>query len=169
MTYYNPVFHYGEGRFVADAANAGVDGLIIPDLPPEEAGSLIALAEGRLDTIFLLAPTSTPEREKLVASVSRGFIYYVSLTGITGARTDLAEGIAAKVAEVRHYTKLPVAVGFGISTPEQAGQVASFADGVIVGSALVGIIEKYGSQPKKLISQVKGFVGRLKAALPKTR
>jgi len=144
MTYYNLIFKYGEERFVADAAAAGLDGLILPDLPPEEAGTLMSLAKkAGLDTIFLLAPTSTDDRIKLVAKVSQGFVYYVSLTGVTGARTGLQQSIAESLQKIKAITNKPVAVGFGISTPEQAAQVAHWgADGVIVGSALVKVIEE---------------------------
>jgi len=138
MTYYNPVFKYGVERFVREAVHAGVDGLIIPDLPPEEAGELIgATNPDVLAVIFLLAPTSTSQRTKKIGHVSRGFIYYVSMTGITGSRLDLDAALQASVENVRKTTNKPVAVGFGISTPEEARTVAKFADGVIVGSAIV--------------------------------
>jgi tryptophan synthase alpha chain len=141
MAYYNSVFRYGEAAFCHDAVAAGVDGLIVPDMPTDEAGTIHPLAEAAgLDVIFLLAPTSTGKRQASVARLSRGFIYYVSLTGITGAEiTDRAE-VGKKVQEIRRYTKTPVAVGFGIKTPEDAREVARIADGVIVGSALVKII-----------------------------
>ena len=138
MTYYNPLFAYGIGRFVTDAVAAGIDGLIVPDLPPEEAEELeSACREAGLATIYLLAPTSTDERIRAVASHSSGFIYLVSVTGITGARSDLPPDLPAFVTRVRRYTDLPLAVGFGIATGAQAAAVAAIADGVIVGSALV--------------------------------
>ena len=146
MTYYNLIFKYGEERFVNDAAAAGLDGLILPDLPPEEAETLVPAAKkAGLDTIFLLAPTSTDERIRLVARISRGFIYYVSLTGVTGAHAGLqADAVRAAVAKIRAVTDKPVSVGFGISTPDQAALIASTgADGVIVGSALVKVIEQH--------------------------
>src|SRR5947208_10879152 len=141
MAYYNSIFRYGEAAFCRDAVAAGVDGLIVPDMPPDEAGTIHPLAAAAgLDVIFLLAPTSTAKREAAVARLSRGFIYYVSLTGITGAKlTDKAD-VEKKVREIRRYTKTPIAVGFGIATPEDARAVARIADGVIVGSALVKII-----------------------------
>src|SRR5438552_3615967 len=141
MTYYNSIFRYGEAAFCLDAVVAGVDGLIVPDMPPDEAGTIHPLAEkAGLAVVFLLAPTSTAKRQTRVARLSRGFIYYVSLTGITGAKlTDKAD-VEKKVREIRRYTKTPVAVGFGIATPEDARAVARIADGVIVGSALVKII-----------------------------
>lgn len=138
MTYYNPLFAYGVRRFVEDAVAAGVDGLIVPDLPPEEAEELeAACRQAGVATIYLLAPTSTDERIRFVASHCTGFIYLVSVTGITGARADLPPDLADFVARVRKYTNLPLAVGFGIATGEQAAAVARIADGVIVGSALV--------------------------------
>jgi tryptophan synthase alpha chain len=141
MAYYNTIFKYGEAAFCRDAVDAGVDGLIVPDLPPDEAGTLRPLAEAAgLDVIFLLAPTSPARRQAWVARQSRGFIYYVSLTGITGAKlTDKAD-VEKKVREIRRYTKTPVAVGFGIATAADAREVARLADGVIVGSALVKIM-----------------------------
>jgi tryptophan synthase alpha chain len=138
MTYYNPLFAYGVERFVADAAAAGIDGLIVPDLPPEEAEELeTACRRAGLATIYLLAPTSTDERIRLVARHASGFIYLVSVTGITGARTELPPDLAEFVQRVRSQTDLPLAVGFGIGTGTQAAAVAAIADGVIVGSALV--------------------------------
>jgi tryptophan synthase alpha chain len=138
MTYYNPLLSYGVERFVADATAAGIDGLIVPDLPPEEAHDLeSACRSAGLATIYLLAPTSTDERIRFVAQHCTGFIYLVSVTGITGARTELPPDLAAFVARVRKHTDLPLAIGFGIGTGPQAAAVAAIADGVIVGSALV--------------------------------
>jgi tryptophan synthase alpha chain len=138
MTYYNPVFRYGDERFIEDAVSAGVDGVIIPDLPPEEAEGLVMCAKKKpFDTIFLLAPTSTEERIKRVAHASRGFIYYVSITGITGTKLSLDPSIGSHIAQIRAVSDTPIAVGFGISTPQEASMVAGFADGVIVGSAIV--------------------------------
>lgn len=152
MTYYNPVFRYGEERFVNDAVSSGVDGVIIPDLPPDEASPLIRHARhGGLDTIFLLAPTSTNSRIKKVSRASRGFIYYVSMTGITGARLAMDSAISSSIAKIRKISSMPVAVGFGISTPKEASGVAQFADGVIVGSA---VVKKVHSPDKDLRSYV---------------
>lgn len=138
MGYINPILAYGLEQLVADAAAAGVDGFIVPDLPPEEAGELeAACAQHGLALVYLLAPTSTPERIKLAAKKSQGFIYLVSLTGVTGARNELAPDLAEFVARVRAQTDLPLAVGFGIGSGRQARAVAQLADGVIVGSALV--------------------------------
>jgi tryptophan synthase alpha chain len=138
MGYMNPLLAYGLEQFVADAVAAGLDGLIVPDLPPEEAAELEALCAGHgLALVYLLAPTSTPERIKLIAEKSQGFIYLVSLTGVTGARNELTPGLSDFVARVRAQTETPLAVGFGIGTGEQARKVAQVADGIIVGSALV--------------------------------
>jgi len=150
MTYYNLIFKYGEERFVKDAVKAGLDGMILPDLPPEEADTLIPLAKkAGLDCIFLLAPTSTDERIKLVSKISQGFIYYVSLTGVTGSKISSQTSIKDAIQKIKAVTDKPVAVGFGISTPDQAAQVAlSGADGVIVGSALVKVIEENIGNPE---------------------
>lgn len=138
MSYVNPILAYGVGRFVADSAAVGVDGFIVPDLPPEEAGDLEnACQQYGLALVYLLAPTSPLERCALVAEKSQGFIYLVSLTGVTGARDALPPGLADFVARVRAVAGLPLAVGFGIGSGEQARAVAKLADGVIVGSALV--------------------------------
>lgn len=159
MTYYNPVFKYGEESFARDAASAGVDGLIIPDLPPDEAGNLIRHTKRHgLDTIFLLAPTSTDERIGRVARASRGFIYYVSMTGITGANLAMDASIEAHIARIRTECSTPVAVGFGISTPEEASAVARFSDGVIVGSA---IVKKAGSPD----AEIRDYLSSLRKAI----
>lgn len=138
MCYYNPILRLGLAETARRAQEAGVSGFIVPDLPPDEAGAWreAAAAEG-IDTVFLVAPTSTPERIALVADASTGFIYCVSTTGITGERAEVSEELVPLVERVKAATGLPVAVGFGISTPEQAGVVARLADGVVVGSAVV--------------------------------
>ena len=165
MLYYNLVHRYGEGRFVKDAVKAGVDGVIIPDLPPDEAGGLVKEARAAdLDVVFLLAPTSSNDRISLVDRMSSGFIYYVSLTGVTGARESLDKGIKAQVEKIRRISKKPVCVGFGISKPEQAKKVAGWADGVIVGSAIVGLIEKSENR-ESMAGKVGGFVRSLKDAV----
>ncbi len=163
MTYYNLIFHYGEERFIADATAAGLDGIILPDLPPDEAENLVPLArKAGLDTIFLLAPTSTDERIKLVCKVSQGFVYYVSLTGVTGARAGVQSSVEDSLRKIKQATDKPVAVGFGISTPDQAAQVAHWgADGVIVGSALVKVIEENTGSPE-LLQKATAFVSALK-------
>jgi len=138
MGYYNPILAFGVGPFVEQSAAAGADGFIVPDLPPEEAGELEAACRARgLALVYLLAPTSTPERIALIAGRSSGFTYLVSLTGVTGARDSLPPGLTDFVGRVREVARTPLAVGFGVSTPEQARAVGQMADGVIVGSALI--------------------------------
>lgn len=136
MTYVNPVFQMGYSIAAERMRAAGISGVIIPDMPPDVAGPWLAAARG-LDTVFLVAPTSTTERLVKVGELSGGFVYCVSTTGITGERSEIPPELAATVARVRAHTTSPVAVGFGISTPEQAAAVAHIADGVIVGSAIV--------------------------------
>jgi tryptophan synthase alpha chain len=143
MTYYNPVFSYGLDKFCSACTGAGISGLIIPDLPPDEGSELEAVSQKQgLDLIYLLAPTSTGERIRLAAERSRGFIYLVSVTGVTGARDRVPVDLAAFVTRVRKVATQPLCVGFGISTPEQAGQIARTADGVIVGSRIIQLMEK---------------------------
>lgn len=147
MTYYNLIFCYpgGEARFVADAKAAGADGVILPDLPPDEGAGLIAAARAAdLDTIFLVAPTSTPARLQLVTAACRGFVYAVSVTGVTGARESLPSEVAALVSNTKAVTNLPVAVGFGVASAASAHSVARVADGVVVGSALVRLLGEGG-------------------------
>jgi len=141
MTYYNPVASYGEAEFCRAASEAGADGLIVPDLPPEEGDVLGAAARRHgIDLIYLLTPASTEARIRLVAERSQGFIYLVSITGTTGARSSLPEGLEDFVGQVRKVTGKPLCVGFGVSGPEAARRVARVADGVIVGSRLVQLI-----------------------------
>jgi tryptophan synthase alpha chain len=159
MTYYNPVFKYGEERFVLEASAAGVDGIIVPDLPPDEAGNLIKYAKkSGLDTIFLLAPTSTEDRIQKVASASTGFIYYVPITGITGSKLALDSSIEGHIARIRSVTAKPVAVGFGISTPEEAAEISQFADGVIVGSAIVKRVEESEGELKSYLMSLRNAI-----------
>ena len=137
MGYLNPVLAFGLSRFVATAVDSGVDGLILPDLPPEEAGPLLDLTtKAALGTCFMLAPTSTPSRERVVLERSTGFVYVVSVTGVTGARTELPD-VRAQVERLQAATRTPIAVGFGVSSPAHAATFGAFADGVVVGSALV--------------------------------
>ncbi len=163
MTYYNLIFKYGEERFVKDAAAAGLDGLILPDLPPEEAGTLAGFArKAGIDTIMLTAPTSTDDRIRLVSKGSHGFIYYISLTGVTGAHLAVQNSVKDALSRIKAITDKPVCVGFGISSPDQAAQVALWgADGVIVGSALVKVIEEHSGSPE-LVSRVAAAVKALK-------
>ena len=141
MTYYNPVFKFGIDRFIRAAVTAGVDGVIIPDLIPDEAGEFMAISRRQgLETVFLLAPTSTRDRIRKVSGASTGFIYYVSITGITGAKLSLGKGMESTLNVLKAVTKKPVAVGFGISKPAEARMVSKLADGVIIGSAIVKLI-----------------------------
>ena len=138
MSYLNPLWHHGLELFARQAKKAGVDGVIIPDLPPEEgAGIAGVLRRQGLSLVYLLAPTSSAQRQKSVARASSGFVYYVSLTGVTGARRELSKELSKQLRAVKKVSKLPVCVGFGVSTPRQAHSAASAADGVIVGSAVV--------------------------------
>ena len=146
--YYNPILHYGCERLCADAARAGVDGLLVVDLPPEVAAELARPARAHgLDIIYLLAPTTPIERVRTIARAGSGFLYYVAVTGVTGTRSSLAAGLETRVRALRAVTDLPIGVGFGISTPAQAGEVAGYADAVVVGSALSLIIEREGAGP----------------------
>lgn len=141
FSYYNPVLRYGLAALGRDAAAAGVDGVLITDLIPEEAADYrAAMSAAGLDTVFLAAPTSTPERLAAIAAASTGFIYAVSRLGVTGARDTVAGGARALVAGLRHHTQLPVAVGFGLASAAQVAEVGGFADGAVVGSALVSAI-----------------------------
>jgi tryptophan synthase alpha chain len=163
--YFNPIFRYGVEKFARQAAEAGVDGVLCVDLPPEESDELRRWTDAAgLDLIFLLSPTSGADRVRLVARAGRGFVYYVSVTGVTGARRALDHSVRAQVERVREASALPVGVGFGISTAEQAGWIAGFADAVIVGSALVERIEKADGTGAKA-SQAEAFIAKLKRAI----
>ena len=165
MAYYNNIHAFGEAEFCRRAVEAGVDGLIVPDMPPDEAGPLRSPArEAGLHLIFLLAPTSTVARRAYVAKASGGFVYYVSITGITGAKLNDIAGVRDNVAKIRRYTKTPVAVGFGVATPDDAARLADVADGVIVGSAIVRRVAEHG-QDGRLIQEVGAFVRSLKEAM----
>ena len=164
MGYFNPVFLYGARKFAADAAAAGVDGVQLVDLPPEEAGEFKdAASSAGLDLISLLTPTSDEKRIEKVAGLGSGFIYYVSVTGVTGVRQSVADSMFEKVEGIRKLIPLPVAVGFGISDPAQAGSVARVADGVVVGSAIVKLFEKF--QGKELKEHLRTFVSELKGGI----
>ncbi|OAT86418.1 tryptophan synthase subunit alpha [Desulfotomaculum copahuensis] len=164
MTYYNPVLQYGLEEFVRDAASAGVDGLIVPDLPLEEAGALLAPAGGAgLALIPLVAPTTTPERLQAISAAARGFVYCVSVTGVTGARQEIHTDLAKFTGRVRAYTGLPLAVGFGISGPAAAARVAPCCDAVVVGSAIVDrVAAAADSDP---VPAAAGLAGEIKSAL----
>jgi len=166
MGYLNPVEVMGYERFAREAAVAGVDGVLTVDMPPEESGEFTgALRKHGLDGIYLLAPTSTDDRIQRIVESASGFIYYVSLRGVTGAANiDLAE-VSGKLRGIRQHTALPVGVGFGIGTPEAAAAVAEFADAVIVGSAIVRRIEENAGQPDKILKDVPGFLAQLRQAM----
>jgi len=165
MTYYNPVLAFGLKSFARTAADAGADGVIVPDLPWEECEPLRAETEpAGLDMIQFVAPTSTPTRVKTIARLSRGFIYVVSLTGVTGARRELPKDLDAQIRTLRLVTTKPVCVGFGVSTPEQVAAVGQIADGVAVGSAIVRTIEEH-TGTAALVDRVGDFIAALKQPL----
>lgn len=163
--YFNPIFRYGAEKLVKDARSAGVDGLLVVDLPPEEAQEVKVYSDREdLDFIFLVAPNTTERRLKAISKLGRGFIYCVSVTGVTGARKKVEGYMKDYIDRVRKHVDLPVAVGFGISTPEQAANVASFADGAVVGSA---IINEMVNNPKNPIRAMAKFTKSLKQAMKK--
>jgi tryptophan synthase alpha chain len=165
MTYYNPVLAFGLKAFARTAVDAGADGVIVPDLPHEEAAPLRAEAEpAGLDMIHLVAPTSTPARVRAIARLSRGFVYVVSLMGVTGERRALPPDLDAQVRTLRLVTTKPICVGYGVSTPEHVAAVAQLADGVVVGSAIVRTIEHHTGTPV-LVDEVGKFIGALKDPL----
>jgi tryptophan synthase alpha chain len=165
MGYVNPVMSYGEERFLDDCVRSGVDAVILPDLPPEEAGGFRKAASSRgVRLVFLLAPTSTPARVKAACQAATGFVYFVSVTGVTGSRTTLPSDLGEKVAAVRRESPVPVVVGFGVGTPAQARKVGRIADGVVVGSAIVARIALGGSR-KVRAERVRRFVASLSRAL----
>lgn len=167
--YYNPFFHYGPEKFAKDAAEAGADGVLVVDLPPEEAQEFKTFTDKTgLDLVFLLAPTSTPDRVELVAEHASGFVYLVSVTGVTGVRPDLNYSLDDLAAQIKETTKLPVGIGFGVSTPEQVETIAGYADAAIVGSAIVRIIEKHGNSKNKLLSELAAFISSLSGACDKS-
>ncbi len=163
MTYFNVIYRHGIEQFVFKASQAGVAGLIVPDLPLEEAGLLKkTMEQAGLDLIFLAAPTSTASRLQKIGSLASGFLYCVSVTGVTGSRKQLSPDLAAFIKRVGVYTDLPLAVGFGISGPDMARQAAQLADGVIVGSAVIEKIEA-----KEELDEIASYVASLKEALNK--
>jgi tryptophan synthase alpha chain len=166
MGYLNPIERYGLEAFAEDARVAGVDGVLVVDLAVEEAADFTPALRGKgLDCIFLLAPTSPAERIAAVAREAGGYLYYVSLKGVTGAATLDVGSVAAKLAEIRRHTDLPVAVGFGIRDAETAAQVGQVADGVVVGSALVGEIERHRQAPETLPARLQARLQPMRAAL----
>jgi tryptophan synthase alpha chain len=165
MTYYNPVLAFGLKGFARTAVDAGADGVIVPDLPHEESGPLRAEAEpAGLDLIHMVAPTSPPARVKAIARVSRGFVYVVSLTGVTGERRELPPDLDSQVRTLRLVTTTPVCIGFGVSTPEQVAAVGRLADGVAVGSAIVRAVEQHAGT-SALVDAVGNLIAALKAPL----
>lgn len=165
MTYYNPVFRFGEKKFLLEAKRSGVDGIIIPDMIPEEASNIIGIAKKiNLANILFVAPTSRKERIKMVSRLSTGFIYYVSLAGVTGVRKSLASDLSAKVSQIKRFTKKPVCVGFGISNASHVKEISRVADGVVVGSAIVDKIQK-NLKNKDLVKKVSQYVKQLKNPL----
>ncbi len=166
MGYYNPIYHYGAQEFAQDAAAAGVDGVIVVDLPPEEAGELtVHLRANNMHMIFLTAPTSSDQRLPVILKEASGFVYYVAITGVTGTATADENAVKDAVARLRRHTNLPVAVGFGIRTPEQARAIAAHCDAAVVGSAIVDIIakgvDKGGAVDRQLSVKVLEFVKSL--------
>ncbi len=166
MGYYNPIYVFGVKAFVAEARKAGVDGLIIVDLPPEECAELLAPARAAgIDLIFLVTPTTDDRRLPTVLSHARGFLYYVSITGVTGTASPSIADVAGAISRLRHHTRLPIAVGFGIRSPQQAAAVASVADACVVGSALVTKVADHlddqGLPGPDLTRSVLSYVGEL--------
>lgn len=165
MTYYNPVFAYGEDTFLEAARDAGVDGFIVPDLPVDEGGDFYGRAAAAgLDAVQLVAPTSPDDRVRMIAERSRGFLYYVSLTGVTGSRRKLAADLPRQLGRIRSLTDKPLAVGFGVSTPAHAAEIGRTADAVVVGSALIDRWEKAGPGPAGLEAAA-DFIASLRRAL----
>lgn len=162
LTYINPIYTYGKEAFLKRCVECGIDGLIVPDLPYEEKGELAPVCENYgVDLISLIAPTSN-ERIRMIARESKGFIYCVSSLGVTGVRSEIKTNIGEMVSMVREETNVPCAVGFGISTPEQAGKMARVSDGAIVGSAIVKMVAQYG---ENAVPEVADFVKKMKAAV----
>jgi len=165
FTYYNPIHRMDPPAFARAARASGVAGVLVTDLPPEEAGDLRgALRAGGVDSIFLLSPTSSQQRIELVCRSASGFLYLISRTGVTGVREDVPEGLEGQIKAVRRATGLPIAVGFGIGHPEQAAAIAAYADGIVVGSALVRLIEEHGASPG-LEGRIEEFCAALRAPL----
>jgi tryptophan synthase alpha chain len=165
-TYYNLVFSNGVENYVRTAKAAGVDGMLTLDLPPEEAGEVQeACRQHDLKTVFIVAPTTPPERLAKIGAAATGFVYYVSREGVTGVRDQVASNIPQAVAQIRQHTKLPVVVGFGISTPAQVKEVASSADGVVVGSALVNVVKDYLGNRGELAGRLQSRAAELVAGV----
>ena len=169
MGYLNPIEVMGYSEFTQAAANAGVDGVLTVDMPPEESTALVeVLNTAAIDPIFLLAPTSDAKRIRLICNTAKGFVYYVSLKGVTGASSFNINDVKHKVQQIREFSELPIGVGFGIKDASSAAQVAKFADAVVVGSALVKLIAEYAGQDTQLHTQVRRFVRKLRDAIDQT-
>jgi tryptophan synthase alpha chain len=165
---FNPFLNYGLEKLVADAAEAGADGFLIPDVPLEENDEIVPLLKAKgLDLIPLVAPTSTPDRQRRICENASGFIYYISIKGVTGARSDISFELGGVMNQLRECTSLPLAVGFGISTPKQAAEVATCADGIVVGSALIDLIQKNESNPE-IFRLITDYMRSLKNAISGT-
>ena len=166
MGYLNPVEVMGYAAFAEAAEAAGVDGVLTVDLPPEEAGEFLpAMREHRLDTIFLLAPTSTPERVQTIAALASGFVYYVSVKGVTGAGHLSVDDVAARLAELRKVIHIPIGVGFGISDARSAARIAAVADAVVVGSAIVKRIARHVTETERIAPDVCQLLGEMRQAM----
>jgi len=166
MTYYNIVFNYGLKKFVSDAKTSGADGVIIPDLPIEEAEELLGYAKTKdFYIIQLAAPTTPSDRFRKIAKISNGFIYYVSLTGVTGMRKEIAHDLKKDLRKLKKLTSKPICVGFGISDKTQAKNVAGLSSGVIVGSAIIKIIEKYSSKKSLMLKKIGRFASGIASAI----
>jgi tryptophan synthase alpha chain len=163
--YYNPILSYGPEKFAADAAAAGVDGILVVDLPPEEADELRRYSDpAGLDFISLIAPTTDPKRARKILRNAAGFVYYISVTGVTGTAAPRTEDVRRDVEQIKGMTALPVVVGFGISKPDQAAAIAPLADGIVVGSALVRLIGEM-EESEDLIPAVASFAGEIRRAI----
>jgi len=165
--YYNLIYHYGRDRFYSDAAAAGVNSVLVADLSIDDADEITGPASAAgLDTVFMVTPITRGERMKLIASKTTGFIYTVSLLGVTGARTELSEAVEGLVGKLKGLTDVPVCVGFGISRPEHAAAVArAGADGVIIGSKIVGLIESNLGDTERTLAEISTFLGQVKDAI----
>lgn len=164
MTYYNPIRHYGLESYATDAVSAGLDAHIVTDLTPEEAEDWKRISDSKgLDTVFLLAPTSTLDRVEVVSKIASGFIYCVSRTGVTGAKADVTAELTGLVEEIKRHSQLPVCVGFGISRPEHVARVVEFAEGAVVGTSLVDLIHRNAENPE-LLTLVREYAAELKSA-----
>jgi len=167
LMYYNLIYHYGRDRFYSDAAAAGVNSVLVADVSIDDADEVSGpAAAAGLDTVFMVTPITRPERMRLIASKATGFIYTVSLLGVTGARSELSEAVEGMVGKLKAITDVPVCVGFGISRPEHAAAVArAGADGVIIGSKIVGLIESNLDKTEKALEEISSFITQVKAAI----